>query len=223
LPGKELSKGLRIIESDSDTLIMSSVVNKIKNLVVYFDHDDNIGGIDWDDIVANPISTLPKVFSPSKVVYKEKDTGEQLPEFYQNLKPMSKGVDSATDGATIDGAATDGDNIEDSDDDSDFHDSDYDLAEDDDDDIWIDNVDEDESSAKGKKAAGSKLKGKRIQNLDLYGDDSTDDSDLELPESDGENQERLRFKRFRVEDMENPTFKVGMVFESPELLRKAVT
>ena len=129
---------------------------------------------------------------------------------------MSKGVDSA-----IDGAATDGGNIEDNDDDSDFHDSGYDLAEDDDD-IWIDNVDEDESSDKGKKATGSKLKGKRIQNLNLYGDDSTDDSDLELLESDGENQGRLRFKRFRAEDMGNPTFKVGMVFESPELLRKAV-
>lgn len=84
-------------------------------------------------------------------------------------------------------------------------------------------MDEDELSAKGKKAVGSKLKGKRIQNLDLYGDDSTDDFDLELPEFDGENQGRLRFKRFRVEDMENSTFKVCMVFESPELLRKAVT
>jgi hypothetical protein len=43
-----------------------------------------------------------------------------------------------------------------------------------------------------------------------------------LPESDEEGQ-GFRFKTFRNEDIENPIFKVGMVFESVEILRKAIT
>ncbi|XP_039839041.1 uncharacterized protein LOC120699203 isoform X2 [Panicum virgatum] len=37
LPGKDLSDGLRIIIGDADTNVMCSVVDRIKNLVVYFD------------------------------------------------------------------------------------------------------------------------------------------------------------------------------------------
>ena len=51
LPGKTLADGLRIIAQDKDTNIMASIVTKVKNLVMYFDHDDIAGGINWDDIV----------------------------------------------------------------------------------------------------------------------------------------------------------------------------
>jgi hypothetical protein len=44
-----------------------------------------------------------------------------------------------------------------------------------------------------------------------------------LLESDGEGEGGLRFKTFRDQDMANPIFKVGMLFESVEVLRKAVT
>ncbi|KAL6845716.1 hypothetical protein ACP4OV_024291 [Aristida adscensionis] len=65
LPGRTLADGLRIIAEDSDTLVMASMVDRYKNLV-YFDHDDNVGG-DWDDVIANPVCSLPRVFSPKRV------------------------------------------------------------------------------------------------------------------------------------------------------------
>jgi hypothetical protein len=58
--------------------------------------------------------------------------------------------------------------------------------------------------------------------LAIYGDESTDESYLELLESDEEGQ-GLRFKSFRSEDIDNPIFKVGMIFKSVEMLRKAIT
>uniref|UniRef100_K3Y2L8 Uncharacterized protein n=1 Tax=Setaria italica TaxID=4555 RepID=K3Y2L8_SETIT len=42
LLGKEFADGLRFIHGDADTNAMCSVVGRIKNLVVYFDHDDSV-------------------------------------------------------------------------------------------------------------------------------------------------------------------------------------
>jgi hypothetical protein len=76
-----------VIASDGDRNLMVSVVEKVKNLVVYVDHDDNLVSVDWNDIVANHVNEFPKVLlSPHKVVYIEKNSREKLFMFYTDLK-----------------------------------------------------------------------------------------------------------------------------------------
>ena len=86
LPGKTLADGLRVLAGDHDINVMAAVVDKYKNMEVYFDHDDNIGGLDWDDIVLNPVDLLSKVFSPKKVEVVQKKAGEKLPVFYTDFR-----------------------------------------------------------------------------------------------------------------------------------------
>jgi hypothetical protein len=52
---------------------------------------------------------------------------------------------------------------------------------------------------------------------------SIDEDELRLPNSNGEGEERMRFKSFREQNMNNPICKVGHMFASPEVLRKAIT
>jgi hypothetical protein len=106
-------------------------VNKINNFVIFFDHDDNISDINWDDTVANPISSLPKVLSPSKVVNVELDTEEKLLDFYSDLNNICQ----------LAGANPLGDEDNGSDTDAYFIDIDYELDEDAD--LLVENIDED--------------------------------------------------------------------------------
>ena len=130
LPGKALSNGLRIVSSDTEIIVMQSLVHEVKNFVLYIDHDNNISGLNWDDIVANPVATLPKVFSPQKVINAGRKEDEKLPDFYSDLKRASKEMDPDN------GSETSGDE-----DDPDFVDSDYEVDIKDDD-LFTDNVDE---------------------------------------------------------------------------------
>lgn len=59
---------------------MADIVDKVKNFVVYFDHDNTVVGVNWDDIVANEMAEHPTV--PKKV-------GEKIPVFYTNLQNMT--------------------------------------------------------------------------------------------------------------------------------------
>ena len=58
------------------------------------------------------------------------------------------------------------------------------------------------------------LKGKK--------EEDSEEEDLQLPDSEDDEEVRLKFKTFGVEDMLKPTFKVGQIFASVELLRKAI-
>jgi hypothetical protein len=219
LPGKGLHDGLRLIVCDGDTSVMAAIVDKCKNFVLYFDHDDSFQGFEWDDIVSNPVTDLPKVISPKKVVNLPRKDGERLPEFYMNVETrQSSRGQSSTRGPveqdnSSDSASSDSDY-------EDFYDSDYEL-EDDDDDLFVDSV-IDEQVAKSKKAKGSRLKGPQVPagNDDVSSDD--DDAELELPEDD-QNGVPLKFRTWREEDMNNPTFRVGLVFPSVVEFREAIT
>jgi len=60
---------------------MTGIVDRVKNLIVFFYHDNNMTGINWDDIVANPITSLLEVISPAKGGFVGKEEGEELPPF----------------------------------------------------------------------------------------------------------------------------------------------
>lgn len=176
LPGKTVADGLRLIISDEDTLVMTSVVEKFRHFVIYFDHDDKLAGLNR--------------------TYVQQNKSEKLPAFYSNLKTSEGNV-----------ATSDEDN--DSEGDSDIVDSDYELGLDDD---LLEEPLVDQQVGKGRQMVGNK-----------DDDVSTDDDGLQLPASDDEGDVRMGFKSFREEDMGNPQFKVGMMFDSAPILRKAIT
>ena len=223
LPGKTITDGLRLIETDSDTMVMMSVIDRVRNLVIYLDHHDMIcSGINWDDIVANHVCSLPKVFSPVKVVTAKRKEGEKLLVFYTNLRKATEwNQDPVHDGIEADDSNSD---------DSDFNDSDYEI-EFSDDDLFANNVDAgvfDEGATKGckmfkwKKAAGSKLKRKQSMTMSVGDEDeSTEEEEIDLADSN-EGSNRNRFREFRQEDLLNPSFSVGQVFGTVELVRKAI-
>lgn len=85
-------------------------------------------------------------------------------------------------------------------------DSDYAIS-DGDVDLLEDQIEEVVIDVKGKKAA------------DIGA--SSDEEDLQMPDSD-EDELKHNFNTFRPEDMHDPMFKVGQLFQSPEMLRKAI-
>ena len=74
-----------------------------------------------------------------------------------------------------------------------------------------------------KKAKGSQLKAIEIRVPTAVDDDADiEDDGLDLPESDGEGEVRMRFNSWNQEDMNNPAFSVGLVFPSVESVRQAI-
>jgi hypothetical protein len=216
LPGKDLNDRLRVIASDEDTNVMVNVAQKVTNLVVYVDHTDCVNNVDWDDVVCNPVNELPKVLSPHKVIHVDKNLVEKLPVFYTDLK---KG--------RVEQSAENQEPVEEpeyEEEEQDFFDSDYDIS-DGDEDLFEDEVHLNVPVKKGnKKAKGSQLKAVEVTKNDtVVGDADTDDEGLDLPESDGEGEERMRFNYWNPEDMSNPTFSVGLVFPSVQSVRAAIT
>ena len=216
LPRKSLSDGLRIILEDKDTNAMAAIVSKIKNFVVYFDHDDCAFGVNWDDIIANPVDELPKVQHVGNKVC------EKLPVF------RKEGCFQTTEGESS------GPRDNNSDEFDDFFDSEYEMEDGDQDilETFADAVENEapmrdvdaSTTAKGNK----KVKGSRLKAFDVSGpnivseEEDTDDEGIDLPECDDEGEGGHTFKSFRDEDMQKPAFSVGLMFSSVEKLREAI-
>ncbi|OEL21471.1 hypothetical protein BAE44_0017511, partial [Dichanthelium oligosanthes] len=224
LLGNDLSNGLLIIIPDEETLVMKQVTNRVKTFVLYYDHYNYIANNNWEDIVLNPISSLPKVLSPSKVEHILKKDGEKLPSFYNNIQRSSGGGDAGI------GPMTEGEDDDSAD--SDFVDSDFEV-QDDDDDLFSDNVDGTvigQGAAKGKDISKGNTSGVRRQNV-MEADNTqrewdevpTDEEELELPNSNEEGKVTNNLKSFRHEDVNNPIFRIKTKFPSVEVLRKAIT
>lgn len=190
LPGKDLSDGC---------MVMTQVADRVKNFVLYFDHYKYTGVTDWDDVVLNPTSELPKVVSPVKVIHVEKQSGDKLPEFYSNIEVASHGNAAA-------------DMSDEDSEDSNYIDSDYDL-EDGDDDLFADNVDEeviDGGAGRGKKMS----KGNEPSagpSVPTQSEDSTDEDFDFDGESDGEREMKLKFGSFNPDDLVNPTCRTSVL------------
>ncbi|CAO2045327.1 unnamed protein product [Urochloa humidicola] len=57
LPGKNLSDGLRNISCDNDTLVMRACADRVKNYVLYFDHNNHVGGKRHMEVVLRDTET----------------------------------------------------------------------------------------------------------------------------------------------------------------------
>lgn len=194
LPGRDLSDGLRIIASDGNTNVMASVVDRVKNLIVYIDHEDIIANANFEDIVAEPKAQLPKVLSPVKVIHVEEKQGEELPEFYKNL-----GKETNYQGDTdneVDDQFVDGDND----------------IDDGDDDLFVEGGVE-QVTTKTKKAKGSRSRGDIQGSSNHTDEDTTTDEELVDLSGEEDGPSRMRFPQFREEDQ---TFRLGMMFDSVE-------
>ena len=201
---------------------MKQVSNRVKNFVLYYDHHNHVSNSNWKDTVVNPVSSLPKVLNPKKVEHIPMRFDEKLPSFYNNIQSSSGGDIGVGSEAGIEDDDTE---------DSDFVDSEYEVQNDDDD-LFYDNVDEtviDNGVGRGKNISKGKKSGiirYNVMESDTTQRDwdqlSTDDEELELPESDREAEVGKNLKSFRPEDVNNPIFKIGMKFPSVEVLRKAI-
>ena len=87
-----------------------------------------------------------------------------------------------------------------------------------DDDLFVDYVDDDvvdEGVGKGKRIGRRST----VVSYEEGDHESSDDEGLQVADDDVEGQINLKFKNFSTEDMSDPSFKVGVVFELVEILR----
>ncbi|KAM0913887.1 hypothetical protein ACQ4PT_011866 [Festuca glaucescens] len=204
LPGMQINEdGLRLIVEDKDTLCM---VSKVKEghrfLMLYLDHEPSMNAAhDCDDIVANPVVNLPTVISPMRMPTNVNNIDQILDD--HNVQGPSRVISKR---ATTFDEDWDSDNSSDSDFVLEIIDNDNDNdIEDGDDDLLQEYADQVPKADK-KGIAEAKL---------------SEDEFLEAPDSD-EETERYNFKAFTGEDMHDPKFHVGQIFQSVDMLRKAI-
>jgi hypothetical protein len=202
LPGMQINEdGLRSIVEDKDTLCMVSKVREgHRFLMLYLDHGPRGNAAPYfDDIVVNPIVSVPTVISCKKMPINVSNIDQIIDD--KNVQGPSRVISKR---ATILDENWDSDNSSDSDFLPEIIDSDNDI-EDGDDDLYQEYADQVPTTDK---------KG-------IAEDELSEDEFLEAPDSD-EETERYNFKAFMEEDMHDPKFQVGQIFQSVDMLRKAI-
>ncbi|KAM0902628.1 hypothetical protein ACQ4PT_019188 [Festuca glaucescens] len=239
------TNGLRVINEQYDTDQMVTFQSFGHNFIsLYLDHDESLRAINWDDVVQFPVNDLPPVISPVKpsatsnpeqsaseagnaveeepvpiqVVYASEARNAVDQDCVAGRTRMSKR--KATVVELDDVQAED---VTDNEKDSDFDpegivDSDFEIGQDDDD-LFQDNVDEEDAcNYSEQEAEMSDIKGKQ----NVCKEENLEEEDLRGPDSDEETV-AVRTKTFREIDLADPKFQTGLIFESVELLRRAIT
>ena len=210
-PGKSISEGLVGIEKDADIVAMVNAVSQEeKTLVLFVDHTNYLKSL-RDDAIINGEAPLPAVIISKKKARK--------PPAMPILLYDSEGISGAAEGPHCRAENSERGRFEDfvrveegseDSEDSEWIDSDYEAA-DGDDDLFAANVDKD-----------VKDNNEHEEVTELEDDAGLDDGDLNLTE-EVQGHLQNRFRAFNVEvDMNNPEFKVGMVFSDVKEIRKAL-
>uniref|UniRef100_A0A8R7QA95 Transposase MuDR plant domain-containing protein n=1 Tax=Triticum urartu TaxID=4572 RepID=A0A8R7QA95_TRIUA len=229
LPGKHLHDGLRIIQSDADTLMMSVVVPKFQYFQLYVDQKYLL-----DDIYVIGSPTLPMVLSPRTEINvsifcddaaspnsRRRCKVKAVKGNLQNcFSPNTKGSGDKDKDDSDDSDSNYGDNLVDSD-------NEFDK---DDDDLFAEWVDENYEDVKGKKKAENFDSDYDTNELDLPASDSDYEPEVvdeESKEEDAEDnskkkKKRVKLRAFRPEEMQAPNFTLGMPFSSVVELRRAI-
>lgn len=209
LPGMVFADGLRIIDSDADTLMMTAVVPKFQFFKLYVTEKDIFDGLELDDICIGGTPELSIATSP-------KPGSSEHVTLSPNRQP--KDTEILTESEDDDNNYGD-----------DFVDSDNEVDKDDDD-LYEEWVDEDVT---GKKKETDWVDDDYdSDDLDLPASDSEyepDELEEETQEQDGEGtktkkkkKKKVKLRSFRPEEMQQVIFKIGMIFPTVVELRKAI-
>lgn len=192
VPNHSVGEGLRPLKCDAHIVEMNEVSKSAKNIHLYVDHHNLL------ELQNNKVVDDPLFDGQNEMPDVTLDKRKKRHVYGQN--GQGEGSDEDTDTETI------------------YVDSEYEI--DDDDDLYVHNIDdivEDEMCVK-------KGKGPMIEPGDEEEDNDTPDvEELQLPVHEGNESINFNFHTFRADiDMNNPIFRVGMIFADIIELRKAV-
>jgi hypothetical protein len=194
LPGMGFADGLRIIDSDADTLMMTAVVPKFQYFRLYVTEKDLFAGLELDDICILGTPEFPTVMSPKP------DSIDQV------VSPNSEDDDSNY-----------GDDFVDSD--NEFDKDDDDLYEE-----WVDADVNGKEKAKewADDDYDSDDLDLPASDSEHEPDELEEEKEQDGEGSKKKKKKKVKLRSFRPEEMQEVIFKIGMIFPTVVELRLAI-